>query len=38
MSQLSSGADLSSLFGQSGSATWSSSGAATSGLAVDLYA
>jgi hypothetical protein len=38
MSQLSSGADLSSLFGRSGSATWSSSGASTSGLAVDLYA
>jgi hypothetical protein len=38
LSQLSSGADLSSLFGQSGSATWNSSGASTSGLAVDMYA
>jgi hypothetical protein len=38
LSQLSSGTDLSSLFSQSGSATWSSSGASTGGLAVDLYA
>jgi hypothetical protein len=38
LSQLSSGNDLSSLFGQSGSATWNSSGASTSGLAVDTYA
>jgi hypothetical protein len=38
LSKLQSGSDLSSLFGQSGSATWSSQGASTSGLAVDLYA
>lgn len=38
LSQLSSGTDLSSLFSQSGSATWNSSGASTSGLAVDMYA
>jgi hypothetical protein len=38
LTKLQSGTDLSSLFGQSGSATWSSQGASTSGLAVDLYA
>lgn len=38
LSKLQSGSDLSSLFGQSGSATWGSQGASTSGLAVDLYA
>jgi hypothetical protein len=38
LSQLTSGNDLSSLFGQSSSATWTSSGASTSGLAVDMYA
>jgi hypothetical protein len=38
LSQLSSGSDLSSQFSQSGSATWNSSGASTSGLAVDMYA
>ncbi|HEY6759250.1 MAG TPA: hypothetical protein VI318_07160 [Baekduia sp.] len=37
-SQLQSGTDLSSLFGESGSATWSQQSTAGSGLAVDLYA
>jgi hypothetical protein len=38
LSKLQSGTDLSSLFGQSGSATWSQQSSASSGLAVDLYA
>jgi hypothetical protein len=38
LTQMQSGTDLSSLFNQSGSATWGSKGASTSGLAVDLYA
>jgi uncharacterized protein YidB (DUF937 family) len=38
LQQLQDGSDLSSLFGQSGSATWGSQGSASSGLAVDLYA
>jgi hypothetical protein len=38
LGQLQSGSDLSSLFGQSGSANWGSQGSSASGLAVDLYA
>jgi hypothetical protein len=38
LSQLESGTDLSSAFSQSGSATWNTSGASTSGLAIDTYA
>jgi outer membrane receptor protein involved in Fe transport len=38
LQKLQSGSNLSSLFGQSGSATWSQSGTATSGLSLDVYA
>ena len=38
LSQMQSGTDLSSLFGASGSATWSSQGGTTGGLSVDYYA
>lgn len=38
LSQLTSGTDLSSLFSQSGSGTWNTSGTQTGGLAVDMYA